>query len=81
MCFSGGPIEITSSVTAACPIEMTSHISDLYAVTGAIPNTDGCCPIEMWVTVVVHTTMKRWDYLKKLPRVFKGKTVGNFFNK
>jgi hypothetical protein len=57
--FSWGPIEITSSVTAVCSIEITSHISDLYVVTGAIPDTYGVCRlIEMWMTVVVYITLK-----------------------
>lgn len=46
---------ITSFMMAVCPIDMTSHISDLYVVTGAIPDTDGgCCLIEVWVTTVVN---------------------------
>lgn len=53
---------MTSSVTAVYPIEITSHISDLYIVTDAIPDTyGGCRPIKMWVTVVVRDgEVKRW---------------------
>jgi hypothetical protein len=40
--FSLGPTKLISSVTAVYPIEMT-HISDLYAMMGAI------YPIEMRV--------------------------------
>lgn len=53
--FSSGPTKLTSSVMTLCPIYMTSHISDLYTVTGAISDADeGCRLIEMWVTVVVE---------------------------